>query len=83
MPSKHSSHGGLREPIPPLPGDRFWISETELRTVDVLEFSGWIEGDLTVFLVRTRDGQRWTLVPRDPILDGIWFHGTPLPRVTD
>lgn len=47
--------------------------------VDLLEFTGWIEDDVTVFIVRDLQGDRWTLVPRDPNLDGISFHGTPMP----
>lgn len=83
MHDRIANFGGLREPVAPRPGDLFRVSDTDVRTVDLLELSAWTDGALTTFLVRDQQGERWTLVPRDPVLDGIPFHGTPAPRATD
>lgn len=74
-----AGHGGKLEPDRPKQGDRFRVlGRSDVLTVDVLELAVESDDGPTRFLVRAPAGSRWTLVARDPILDGIAYVGTPL-----
>lgn len=77
--SRSSPYGGKIEPERPQPGDRFRVlGRSDVLTVETLELAVESDDGPTRFLVRAPAGSRWTLVARDPILDGIAYLGSPL-----
>lgn len=78
---RDADYGGLLEPGPPEPGTVFRAWPSGTRSVAQLLVHSDDERAPATFFVRATDGTFWSLVSRDPVLDGIAYVGMPVPNV--
>lgn len=73
---RDAGFGGKLDPDAPLPGARFrQLGDGVVRTIDQVIVAADRDDSPREFLVRATDGTFWTLVSRDPILDGVAYVG--------